>query len=221
VDNHFSMAVTAGDGEVEDKLFLVNPCGWHWSEVTATSLVLCDPRNPDDLNSGRVERTAYHIHGALHELGLRARVVLHTHMPYTTALTVLTNGRLEMCQQNALYFHDRISYNDEYRGLVLDEQEGRRIATSLRDHSVLFLAGHGVIVVGSTVQEAFNDLYFLEQAARVQVIAASTSRPLRRLPEAVIHRTAKQAQSELPVVARRYFDYIERTLRREEPNYLC
>ena len=98
-------------------------------------------------------------------------------MPYATALTLTVPGRLEMVEQNALRFADDIAYDDEYNGLVVDDAEGDRIARVLGDKRVLFLANHGVIVAGRTVAEAFDALYYLERACRLQVLARATGRP--------------------------------------------
>jgi ribulose-5-phosphate 4-epimerase/fuculose-1-phosphate aldolase len=215
VDNHFSLAVPDERGQVTGQRFLVNPYGRLWSEVTASSLVLCDASGEVLEGEHGVEATAFFIHAPLHER--RARAVLHTHMPYATALTLLEGGRLEPCQQNALLFHGRIAYDDDYGGLALDRGEGERIAAALGSASVLMLGGHGVITVADTVAEAFADLYYLEMAARAQVLAMSTGRPLRRIRDEVVRHTAEQAKTEVGLVARRYFDAVKRTLLREEP----
>jgi ribulose-5-phosphate 4-epimerase/fuculose-1-phosphate aldolase len=139
-------------------------------------------------------------------------------MPYATALTLLDGGRLVPCQQNALLFHGRTAYDEQYNGFAFDRAEGERMAAALGDASVLMLGGHGVLTVGGTVAEAFTDLYYLEMAARAQVLAMSTGRPLRRIADDVVERTAAQAKPELALVAQRYFDAVTRTLRREEPD---
>jgi len=54
-------------------------------------------------------------------------------------------------------------------------------------------------------------------AARAQVLAMSTGRPLRRIRDQVVRRTAAQAKPDLSLIAQRYFDAVVRTLRREEP----
>ena len=88
VDNHFSVAVPDADGVVKGDRFLINPCGWHWSEITASSLVLCDAEGQVLEGENEVEATAFFIHGRIHLNVPQANVVLHTHMPYATALTL-------------------------------------------------------------------------------------------------------------------------------------
>lgn len=215
VDNHFSLAVPDADGVFTGNTFLVNPYGLFWSEVTASSLVLCDGSGTVIEGDHEVETTAFFIHAPMHAAQVKA--VLHTHMPYATALSLLDGVRLEMVQQNALLFFDRIAYDDAYNGFALDKAEGDRMVEALGDKAVLMLGGHGVVTTGDTVAEAFADLYYLEMAARAQVLAMSTGRPLRPIPDDVVRRTAAQAKPELALVAERYFDAIRRTLRREEP----
>lgn len=219
VDNHFSMAVPDADGVVRGNRFLINPHGWHWSEVTATSLVLCDANGQVLEGDNTVEDTAFYIHSRVHLGAPSATVVLHTHMPHATALTCLADGRLKMCEQNALMFHDRIAYDDEYHGLALDSDEGDRLVAALGNRSVMFMASHGILVTGPTVADAFSDLYYLERAAMFQVLARSTGGTLRDIDDNVVKRTAEQMTTELPKLADRHFSALRRMLDREEPEY--
>jgi ribulose-5-phosphate 4-epimerase/fuculose-1-phosphate aldolase len=219
VDNHFSMAVPDKDGRVRGDRFLINPYGWHWSEITASSLVLADAEGNVLEGENTVEDTAFFIHSRIHVNVPSATVVLHNHMPYTTALTLLENGRLEMCEQNALQFDGRIVYDDDYTGLALDREEGDRLAGLMGDANVLFMASHGVTVVGESVARAFTDLYYLERASMFQVLARSTGGKLRTIRESVLAATRKQMNSELPLIADRHFKALSRILDREEPEY--
>ncbi|MFO1036756.1 MAG: aldolase [Geminicoccaceae bacterium] len=219
VCNHFSLAVADEDGIVRGDRFLINPYGWHWSEITASSLVLCDADGKVLEGENTVEPTAFFIHSRIHVRVPQAVCVLHTHMPHATALTLREQGRLEMCEQNALAFYGRIAYDDEYHGLALDADEGDRLALRLGNNSALMMASHGVIVTGRTVADAFNDLYYLEAAARTQVLAASGGHKLRRLPDEVVRHTAQQMRDEMPIVAERHFGSLRRMLDKEAPEY--
>ena len=88
VCNHFSLAVADEDGMVRGDRFLINPYGWHWSEITASSLVLCDADGNVLEGDNAVEPTAFFIHSRVHLKAPQAVCVLHTHMPYATALTL-------------------------------------------------------------------------------------------------------------------------------------
>jgi ribulose-5-phosphate 4-epimerase/fuculose-1-phosphate aldolase len=219
VCNHFSLAVADEDGIVRGERFLINPYGWHWSEITASSLVLCDKDGNVLEGKETVEPTAFFIHSRVHLKAPQAVCVMHTHMPYATAITLRENGRLEMCEQNALMFYGRIAYDDTYNGLALDGSEGDRMAGCLGNASALMLASHGVLVTGRTVAEAFTDLYYFERAAQFQVLAASNGARLRRIDEEVQRRTAAQHMQEFEGLAERHFTALRRILDREEPDY--
>jgi ribulose-5-phosphate 4-epimerase/fuculose-1-phosphate aldolase len=219
VDNHFSMAVADEDGNVRGDRFLINPVGWHWSEITASSLVLCDADGTVLEGENEVEDTAFYIHSRVHLGCPSATVAMHTHQPHATALTLLEGGRLEMCEQNALMFDERIAYDDEYEGLALDAGEGDRLASKMGNRSLLLMASHGVLAVGPSVAECFNDLYYLERAAQFQVLARATGRNLRTISQEVRDRVRQQMGAERVSVAQRHFTALRRMLDREEPEY--
>jgi ribulose-5-phosphate 4-epimerase/fuculose-1-phosphate aldolase len=219
VDNHFSAAVPDADGVVRGDRFLINPVGWHWSEITANSLVLCDADGNVLEGDNEVEPTAFYIHSRIHLKVPQAQVVLHTHMPYTTALTLLEDGELAMCEQNALAFDGRIAYDNDYQGLALDAGEGDRLAAKMGNRSVLMMANHGVTVAGPNVACAFNDLYYLERAAQFQILARSTGGKLREISESIRALARQQFVGEMEKVADRHFKALRRMLDREEPEY--
>ncbi len=218
--NHFSLAVPGA----EDR-YLINPQGLHWSEIKASDLLMIDGEGHVLEGEREVEATAFYIHSRIHRARPSAKCVLHTHMPYATALTLIEGGRLEPCSQNALRFYESIAYDDEtvagggYRGLALDNEEGDRMARVLGDKRVLFLANHGVLVVGPDVATAFDDLYYLERAAEAQVLAMSTGRRLRLIGDNLAHTTERQIVADQPVYARLHFEALKRILDRETPDY--
>jgi ribulose-5-phosphate 4-epimerase/fuculose-1-phosphate aldolase len=212
VCNHFSVVLGGGR-------FLLNRYGLHWSEITASSLLTLDLSGRVLAGEGTYETTAFHIHSRIHLAHPGAVCVLHTHMPFTTTLTITEPGRLEMVEQNALRFHEDIAYDDHYGGLVVDDGEGDRLARLLGSKRVLFLANHGVIVVGPTVAQAFDALYYLERAARLQVQARATGRPLRSVRPEIVAATRERMRQEEAVAATVHFAALRRILDREEPDY--
>lgn len=213
VCNHFSL-------ELAPDRYLINPQGLHWSEVTAGDMLLIN--GAGNVLEGRhaLEPTAFFIHSWIHRTSPRAKAVLHTHMPHATALTLVEGGRLEWCNQNTLRFWGRVGYDDHYNGVALDDAEGRRIASQLKDHDVLFMASHGVTVVGANLAWAFDDLYYLERACMHQLLAVqlAAGKPLRRVPDEMCERVGAQIagerqQSDL------FFTSIKRILDREAPGW--
>ena len=206
--NHFSLALPG-----EEERYLINPYGVHWSEMTPEHLLLIDGEGQVIEGDGEVEATARFIHVAAHRANPRHAAVLHTHMPHCTALTMLEGGRLEMAHQTACRFHERVVYVEEFGGLALDEEEGEALATGARQDphaDVFFLAHHGVTVCGGSVAEAFDDLYYLERAARQQVLAMSTGRPLKLMPKRDVEHTARQMRQVLKVQADEHFRALKR-----------
>jgi len=213
VCNHFTLMLP------DHRRFLLNAYGLHWSEVSASNLLVLDPDGTVLEGEGEAEKTAFCIHSRIHLANPRAACVLHTHMPYATALTLTVPGRLEMVEQNALRFAGDIAYDDEYNGLVVDDAEGDRLARVLGDKRVLFLANHGVLVVGTTVAEAFDSLYYLERACRLQVLARATGLPLRPVRPEVVRETYRMILADTPKYAGAHFEALKRLLDREQPDY--
>lgn len=144
--------------------------------------------------------------------------MLHTHKPYATALTLVDGGRLEMAHQNLLRFVDQIAYDDEFNGLALDQVEGDGIVAALNGKRILFLANHGVIVIGCNVGKAFDDLYYLERVRQAQVLAQSTGRSLRVVPGQIQRKAYQQFQLERPML-QRHFGALKRVLARDDSNF--
>ena len=217
--NHFSAEIPPSNLEPRADRggrFLINPQGLHWSEVMPDDLVVVDAHGRKVSGKHTVEPTAFFIHGAVHRGKPQAKCVLHTHMPYATALTSIEGGRLEWASQNALKFYGRVAYDNDYNGLALDDAEGERMCAQLAQADVLFLGNHGIIVTGQTIGTSFDDLYYLERACMLQVLAMSTGRPLRIVPEAVAAKTGKQ-MAEDSAQAELHFAALKRLLDRDEP----
>lgn len=214
VCNHFSLMLPGS----RDR-FLLNRFGLHWSEVSASNLLELDADGRILSGEGEFEKTAFYIHSRIHLANPHAACVLHTHMPWATALTLTVPGRLQMVEQNALRFVDDIAYDDEYNGLVVDNAEGDRLARALGDKRVMFLANHGVITVGPSVAEAFDLMYYLERACRLQVLALSTGQKLRPIPEAVQRNTYDMLLAQNVQYANAHFGALKRLLDRDDPGY--
>lgn len=199
IANHFSALLPDG------KHFLVNPFGLHFSEVTASNLVVCDLDGKRVRGDGEAAASARHIHGPIHRLVPRAKVLLHTHQPYATALTMLQGGRLEWALHTTCRFYGRVAYDTDYDGVALSDSVGERMAGILGDAELLFLGNHGVIAAAPTVAQAFDDLYFVERVAQTQLLAMGTGRPLALLPAEMVAQVAEQMRHE-----RFELGYIER-----------
>lgn len=199
IANHFSAVLPDGEH------FLVNPFGLHFSEVTASKLIVCDFEGRVVRGEGEPSASAHHIHAPIHRRLPRAKVLLHTHQPHATALTMLANGRLEWAFHTSCRFYGRVAYDTDYDGVALEDAVGDRMAGILGDAEVLFLGNHGVLTAAPTVAQAWDDLYFLERAAQTQILAMSTGQALERLDAELVRQVAAQTRHE-----RFELGYIER-----------
>ena len=210
--NHFSARL----GGARER-YLINPYGRHWSLMGPSDLLVIDGEGRVLEGEGEVEDTARFIHVAGHRANPRHAVLLHTHMPYATVLTMLEGeaGTLAMAHQTACRFHGRVDHEPEFGGLAHDDAEGERLArraAARPEIDVVFLASHGVIVGAPTVALAFDELYYLERACRQQVLALQSGAPLKRLPDSVVEATARQTRRDLAVNAERHFHALGEVL---------
>jgi ribulose-5-phosphate 4-epimerase/fuculose-1-phosphate aldolase len=171
--NHFSLML-------DSSRMLITPADRHWALIDSDSLVLST--GDDDARARGLQfLIGYRIHQPLHDVRPDARCVLPAHPPYATALSLLDEPELIVASQMSVGFAGRIAYNDRYDLVGGAEGQGERIATALGDKHVLLLRGHGVVVVGKTIESTYLDLYTLELACRSQVLAMSTGRTVRPL----------------------------------------
>jgi ribulose-5-phosphate 4-epimerase/fuculose-1-phosphate aldolase len=212
--NHFS-ALVPGYPE----LFLVNPYGLAFAEITASSLLVCDFDGNVIMGDGKPEATTFYIHARLHLHKPRAAAAFHTHMPHATALAMLEGEPLAWAGQTALKFYGRVAVDEDYNGLALDNHEGDRIAASMGQADIVFLKNHGVMVTAPSIAQAWDDLYYLERAAEVQLKAMSSGRPLKVIDQEVLLRTARQMSEEDAESARLHLESVKRVLARTEPDF--
>jgi ribulose-5-phosphate 4-epimerase/fuculose-1-phosphate aldolase len=214
--NHFS-AVVPGHPD----LFLVNPLGLSFAEVTASSLLICDCKGHVLEGEGAPEATAFYIHARLHKQKPQARAAFHTHMPYATALSMVEGPPFVWAVQSSLKFYGRIAVDEKYNGLALDEAEGDRIAAAVGDANIVFMKNHGVMVLGASIAEAWDDLYYLERAAQVQLLAMSSGRSLLTIPDEIAGRVASQIAAGQSESALLHLESVKRILSREDPAFLA
>ena len=211
VCNHFSVMLPG-------KRFLINSKGIHFSRITASSIILMDEAGNTLEGTGKPPKTGHSIHTRVHLRHPHAKVVLHLHAPYSTAITAIKGGRLEMCHQNAARFYGDIAYDDDFSGIAVDINEGDRMAEVMGDKRILFLANHGVVVVANSIAQAFDDFYYLERAAQVQILAMQTGKPLNIMTHEMAQMTRDQF-STFTANADLHFDALKAMLDEEEPSY--
>ncbi len=192
VANHFSLAV-----DDSGTRFLMNPNQMHFARIRASDLLLIDAEDPATLEGPDApDPTAWGLHGALHRRVPHARCAMHVHSIFATVLATLEDSTLPPVDQNAATFFDRQIVDTHYGGLAF-EAEGERCAALFTDpkKKVMIMGNHGVMVIGDTVAETFNRLYYFERAAETYIRALQTGRPLRVLPDDVAEKTARELEA--------------------------
>lgn len=191
VANHFSLSINE-DGS----RFLINPNQVHFSRIRASDLLVVDANDPETLKGPNApDPTAWGLHGGLHRNCPHARCAMHVHSVHATVLASLADSRLPPIDQNSAAFFNRYVIDEGYDGLAFEE-EGERCAKLFTDprQKVMIMGNHGVMVIGDTVAETFNRMYYFERAAETYIRALQTGQPLRYLPEGVAEKTAQQLE---------------------------
>jgi ribulose-5-phosphate 4-epimerase/fuculose-1-phosphate aldolase len=215
VANHFSLAVN-DDGTQ----FLMNPNQRHFSGIKASDLLLLDANDEstmDHLNAP--DPTAWGLHGSVHRAYPHARCVMHVHSIHATVLASLADRTLPPIDQNTAAFYNRHVIDQEFGGLAF-EQEGERCASLLSDPKVkvMIMGNHGVLIIGDTVADAFNRLYYFERAAETYIRALQTGKPLRVLSDKVAEKTAQELE-DYPGQAERHLAELKAILDHENSDY--
>lgn len=186
--------------------------GGAFEEATASSLLVCDFEGNVLSGDGEPEATAFYIHARLHKMAPRIGAAFHTHMPNATALSMIEGEPLVWAGQTALKFYGRAAVDEDYNGLALDGREGDRLARVLGDKDIFIMKNHGVMVCAPNIAEAWDDLYYPERAAEVQLKAMSTGRPLLAVDPGIAEATAIQMREGDPESARLHLESLKRRL---------
>jgi ribulose-5-phosphate 4-epimerase/fuculose-1-phosphate aldolase len=216
VANHFSLAV-----DEEGTRFLINPALMHFSRIRASDLLLIDAHDPETMNRPDApDPTAWGLHGAIHRRCPHARCVMHVHSVHATVLAALADSSLPPIDQNSAMFFRRHVVDDSYGGLAFEE-EGERCAKLLADPKVkvMVMGNHGVLVIGGTVGDTFDRLYYFERAAETYIKALWTGRPLRILPEEIAETVARQTDAYPIDTAGRHLEELKAILDSEGSDY--
>ena len=191
VANHFSFAIN-DDGTK----FLMNPNQMHFSRIKASDMIVVDANDPETLSGPNApDPTAWGLHGGIHRHCPHARCAMHVHPIHSTVLASLADSNLPPIDQNCATFYNRYVIDDGYGGLAFEE-EGERCADLLSDpkKKVMIMGNHGIMIIGATVSETFNRLYYFERAAETYIRALQTGQPLRVLPDDVAEKTAQELE---------------------------
>ena len=202
----------------KDHRFLLNPFGYLFDEITASSLIAVDPEGHaiEPLEDARINNAGFTIHSAVHMARDDAQCVMHSHTTAGMAVAAQEQGLLPL-NQMSMQFFGRTSYHD-YEGIALDLDERDRLVRDLGDNNAMILRHHGLLTAGRTVGDAFYEMYYLEQACRLQVAATQGGQKVVVPPGSVAEHTARQFAG-FESKGQRPWAALRRRLDRESPDY--
>ena len=173
--------ITARDPERPD-CFWINPFGMYFGHVRVSDLLLVDSDGQVLGGKGRINPAGFVIHSAVHAARPDVICAVHTHSVYGRAFSTL--GRLlDPITQDACAFYGDHTLFDDYTGVVLDSEEGKRIATALGSGKAAILRNHGLLTVGGSVAEAAWWFVAMERSCQVQLAAEAAGKPVLIDPE--------------------------------------
>ncbi|MFG2650001.1 class II aldolase/adducin family protein [Streptomyces sp. NPDC048436] len=208
--------ITARDPEHED-CFWVNPFGMPFKHVTVGDLVLANAEGQVVEGRHHVNQAAFTVHAQAHLARPDAVAVAHCHSLHGRALSTL-GELLDPITQESCAFYERHALYDGYTGVVVDSDEGRRIATALGDHKAVILRNHGLLTVGDSVDAAAWWFLTMERSCQVQLSARAAGRPIL-----IGHKQAVATREQLgsDLVAWINYQSLWQDISRSEPDLLA
>jgi ribulose-5-phosphate 4-epimerase/fuculose-1-phosphate aldolase len=176
--------ITARDPERADH-FWVNPFGMHFGRIRTSDLILVNDSSEIVEGAGMVNTAAFAIHSQVHAARPDVTAAAHAHSLHGKAWSSL--GRLlEPITQDVCAFYEDHGLFDDFTGVVLNTEEGKRIAHALGDYKAVILRNHGLLTVGQSVDEAAWWFITMERSCQAQLLASAAGTP--------IHISAESAQ---------------------------
>ena len=197
--------------------FLINPYGFLFDEITASSLIKVDAEcNVMHETQFPVNPAGFTIHSAIHDIRHDVQCVLHTHTRAGVAVSTQKCGVLPISQQSTFILAS-LAYHD-YEGIAVRADERPRLQKDLGGNTFLMLRNHGLLTVGSTVAEAFLAMYFFETTCQIQITAQAAGELIEVNPAIIsgvreaMHKTSDGvgAQIAWPALIRK-LDRVDQT----------
>jgi ribulose-5-phosphate 4-epimerase/fuculose-1-phosphate aldolase len=207
--------ITARDPERLDH-FWVNPFGMNFSHIRVSDLILVDDKGEVVEGDYGVNTAAFVIHSQVHAARPDVMAAAHAHSIYGKSWSAL--GRLlDPITQDVCAFYEDHGLFDDYTGVVLDLEEGKRLAHALGDNKAVILRNHGLLTVGHTVDEAAWWFITMERSCQAQLLAEAAGEPVLIDPD-MARLTATQVGSHLS--GHMSFQPLYERIVREQPDLL-
>jgi ribulose-5-phosphate 4-epimerase/fuculose-1-phosphate aldolase len=198
--------------------FLINPYGWFFEEITASSLVKVDlDGKVVQQTSSFINPAGFTIHSAIHAAREDAQFVIHLHTDAGVAVSAQAEGLLPLTQ-HALIVLPQLAYHD-YEGIALNLDERQRIVADLGDKSVMLLRNHGLLALGPSAAAAWLGIFFLQKACMQQAMALTAGRERVLLAPDAARDEVRGQTAGMPMVAQLAWPGLLRRLNRELPGY--
>jgi ribulose-5-phosphate 4-epimerase/fuculose-1-phosphate aldolase len=214
IANHFSVCLPNSND------FYVNGSGMHFASIKASDMVLVKQDKIEEIKKKPelVDPTALNIHGTIHRKVPHARCILHVHSKYATALSTLKKPTLEPIDQNTMRFYNRVAIYEDFGGLGFEE-ESNKMASAIGNNRSMLLANHGILTVGETVAEAFDELYYFEKACETYITALSTNQELNLVDSKIAEKTAQEWENYPINMGKQHLKAIRLILDNEDSSY--
>ncbi len=214
IANHFSVCLP------NSKSFYVNGSGSHFSSIKASDMVLVEQNKIEEIKKKPelVDPTALNIHGTIHKKVPHARCILHVHSKYATALSTLKDPKLKPIDQNTMRFYNRVAIFNDFGGLGFEE-ESNKMAAAIGNNRSMLLANHGILTVGETVAQAFDELYYFEKACETYITALSANKELNEVESNIAEKTAQEWENYPVNMGEQHLKEIRKILDKEDSNY--
>jgi ribulose-5-phosphate 4-epimerase/fuculose-1-phosphate aldolase len=215
--NHITLRVEGPASSPESSRFLINPFGLHYSEITASSLLLVDLEG-NVLRESRwpMNRAGFVIHSALHESQPDAHCIMHTHTTTGMAVACLKDGLSPHNFYGAM-LQGQVAYHD-FEGITVEPGEKERLVRDIGDKRAVILRNHGLLAWGPSVAEAFQVLRTMQRACEVQLATAAAGEVNRIRPE-VFEQTVRESSIAEKRTCDDVFNALVRMLDAKDPSY--
>ncbi|WP_026734026.1 class II aldolase/adducin family protein [Fischerella sp. PCC 9605] len=207
--------ITARDPEHLD-CFWVNPFGMHFGLIRVSDLILVN-QHGDVIEGDRpVNQAAFAIHSQVHAARPDVVAAAHAHSLYGKSWSSL-GRQLDPLTQDACAFYEDHSLFDDYTGVVLEPEEGRRIAQTLGNNKAVILKNHGLLTVGHSVDEAAWWFITMERTCQAQLLAEAAGKP-----QLIKHENASLANTQVGSHYMGWFSFqpLYEMIVRQEPDLL-
>ena len=212
--------ITARDPEFADT-FWVNPFGVHFSQVKVSNLIRCDHHGNVVEGDYPVNAAAFAIHSRVHQTRSDAVAAAHSHSTYGRAWSTLGRKLDPLTQDVCAFYNDHALY-DDFGGVVVELDEGQRIANALGANKAAILQNHGLLTVGKTGDEAAWWFITMERSCQVQILAESAATRTGEPPRTISDAAARQAYSIVGTAQAGWFQFqpLYARIVKEQPDLL-